>query len=214
VRLSILFASRAAGRYLGCVVATCGVCFLWSRYSFKIHWATDYPAVVLGIPDLSAILLTCLGMIILRPRMWIIDRLGTPTRRWIPSTGAAIAVIGGPQLGLAVAAAASLPEDTWLIRATTILFLGSLTVLVSPFVGALRAGSLSMFLYFAAAITTQLTPAVGAWSPIAIVTWPENRPVEVGKVAFALLTAAAALAVTAYTLGRTSRTWGQDLDTA
>jgi hypothetical protein len=209
----ILLASRAGGRYLACLVGCCLVCALWSRHAFKIHWATGHPAVVMGIPELCATLLTCLGVIGLRPRLWIIDRLGAPSRRWIPSTLAAILVMGGPQLVLVVAAAVDLPPDTWPLSATTVLFLAGLAVLASPFVGALRAGSLTLLLYLALTVAVQLDPRFGRWSPLAVVTWPDVEPMPIGKVALAVTTSAAALAVTVRTLGRTARTWGQDQDT-
>ena len=211
---AILLSSRAGGRYLACLVVCCLVGALWSRYALKIHWATDHPAVVMGIPELCAILLTCLGVIGLRPRLWIIDRLGTPSRRWIPSTAAAILTLGGPQLVLVLAAAVALRPGTWSLSATTILFLAGLAILASPFVGALRAGSLTMLLYLSLTVTAQLDPRFGTWSPLAVVTWPDVEPIANGKAALAVTTSAAALAVTVRTLGRTARTWGQDLDTA
>ena len=110
---AILMSSRAGGRYLACLVGCGLVCALCSPYGLKIDWAANHPAVVMGVPELSATLLTSVGVIVLRPRMWIIDRLGTPRRRWIPSAGAALATIGGPQLALVLAAATAPRRDTW-----------------------------------------------------------------------------------------------------
>jgi hypothetical protein len=211
---AILMSSRAGGRYLACLVGCGLVCALCSPYGLKIDWAANHPAVVMGVPELCAILLISVGVIVLRPRMWIIDRLGIPQRRWIPSTGAALATMGGPQLALLLAATTAPRRDTWPLSATTMLFLAALAVLVAPFIGALRAGSLTLLLYFALTITAQLAPAIGACSPLAVINWPEIEPLPPGKIALAVATTVAALAVTIRTLGRTMRTWGRDLDTA
>jgi hypothetical protein len=212
--VAILLASRAGGRYLAILAGMGVLCLLCSPYAFKIDMAAANPAVVVGIPELSAVLLICAGVIVLRPRLWIIDRLGVPARRWIPATSAALVTIGGPQLALAIAAAAQLRRETWPPSATTVLFLAGLTVLGAPFLGALRASSLMMASYFAVLLAAQLLPAIGEWSPLAVVSWPAVQQEIAGKVAFAAVVTGGALVVTVRTLGRTPRTWGRDFDTA
>jgi hypothetical protein len=214
VNPAILLSSRAGGRYLACLVVCAMFSVLWSQYGLRLHWATGHRAVAMGIPELCATLMICLGVIGLRPRMWILDRLGAPSRRWIPATITAIVTLCGPQLVLAFAAAADLPPATWHLSATTTLFLTGLALIASPFIGALRAGSLPLMLYVCTAVATQLDPRFGIWSPLAVVTWPEVEPLPDSKAALAVAAGAAALFVTFQTLGQTRRNWDRKPENA
>lgn len=211
---AVLVRSRGGGRFLAGLGAACLIGVLASPYGVKVALSAQHPAVALSVPELCALLAAALGVIVLRPRLWVIDRLGVPARRWIPATGAAVAVLAGPQLVLALAAAVAMRRETWPPSATTVLFLAALAVLVAPVTGALRAASAMLLLYFAVVVVAQLSPAAGTVAPLAVVTSPEVEPVPAGKVALAAATAGLALAVTVRTLGRTPRTWGRDLDTA
>lgn len=213
---AILLASRSGGRYFACLAALTLVSVTWSGHAFKIELSMGHPAVLMGIPEMCGVLLATVAVILLRPRMWIVDRLGVPSRRWIPSALMVVAGLAGPQIVIAAAALASLPSGTWLASATTVLFLSALAFLVSPFSGALVAASKNLMLYFTLMILAQLEPMIRMWSPLATVVWSASTVDHppYGKALVATVTTVAASIVTVRTQGRTMRTWGRDLDTA
>jgi len=83
-----------------------------------------------------------------------------------------------------------------------------LAYLLAPFVGTFVASGSVLMLYFALVCVLQMEPAVWPWSPMVASTGPD------GRWPLAVLTATAAITVTAITLGKTLRTWGRDLDLA
>lgn len=203
----ILLASRAVGPFAICVTVLAGVAAGLSRHAFVIWLAKRHDAALMTLPELAAVLVACLGVILLRPRMWIIDRMGVPTRRWLPSAIALGLGICGPQLVLVAALAARLGPSSWSRSAANLLFLTALAFVVSPFIGALAASGLTLLLYLTLVISAQLEPAVAAWSPVAVSSQPSGRWLIAAAATVAVL-------VTTRTMGRTLRTWGRDLDTA
>jgi hypothetical protein len=203
----ILTASRGGGRYLATLVAAMAVGALCSRYGLKLQFAPANDAVVLSVPEMCAVALTAAALILTRPQLWIIERFGVPSRRWLSAVYAAAAVISGPQLVLAAAENAGLPEGTWPHAATSMLFLASLGVLSAPYAGTLQATGLVISLYLTLTATAQLSSSISYWSPVATSSWPEPGPTSFGKIIFSVAVAVAAVLVTVHTLGHSGRTW-------
>ncbi|MEV4705696.1 hypothetical protein [Actinoplanes sp. NPDC049316] len=206
----ILLASRAGRRYLAVLGGFAALGALCSRYGFKLQFAPAHDAVVLAVPEMCAVFLAAAALIVTRSRLWIIDRFGVRSRRWLPAIGAAVAVIAGPQLVLVAAVAAGVPEGTWPHAATSVLFLAALGVLVAPFAGTLRATWLMFGLELTLTVLAQLGPSIAAWSPLATIGWPSAGTVPVGRVGIAVLTTVAAFAVTVRTLGYSGPAWQRD----
>jgi hypothetical protein len=209
---AILLRSRGGARYFAGLAVTSLIAAVFARYGLKINMAQHHPAIALTIPELCAVTLLGVGIITLRPRLWIIDRQGVPSRRWIPAVCAAVAVIAGPQIVLAAATVAALPAPSWARSATTTLVLAAASVISAVYAGPLRTIGLVALVYFATALISQIAPDFGRWSPLALVTTPSPTPLAPGKVMAAILCSALALAVTARTLGQTMRRWSRGDD--
>jgi hypothetical protein len=208
VNLSILIASRSADRFAIALAVLSPVAGVLSHRGLKIDLTQQYAPAVMAVPELVAVLAACLGVLVLRPQLWVVDRLGVPSRRWIPSVAAVVAGALGPQLILVVAVLVALPPAQFTRCAANVLALTALAYLVSPFVGAFGSSGLILMLYFALTCAQQMEPAIGDWSPLVISTGGGGRWVV------AVATTAVALVVTVRTLGRTRLTWGPDLDLA
>ncbi|MEV6928977.1 hypothetical protein AB0M46_31410 [Dactylosporangium sp. NPDC051485] len=179
-----------------------------SRRGFKIDFAQAYLPVTMRLPELGAVLLVSLGIVILRPRLWIIDRLGLPRRRWVPSAFALAAGFVGPQLILAAATLVAMPAGDYPRVAANVVFLTALAFCVAPYLGAFVASGLVLMLYFSLTIASQMEPAIASWSPLAVSTDPG------GRWTVATTAGLVAVVVTVSTLGRVRRTWGADLELA
>jgi hypothetical protein len=208
VNPSVLFASRSGASFVAALaIHLIAAASLSGRY-LKISFTQQYPVTAMTVPELAAVLLACVGVMILRPQMWIIDRLGARSRRWVPSACALTMGVLGPQLVLAAAVLAQMPLDAWSRAAANVLFLASLAFLTSPFIGAFTAGGLVLMVYLGLVCALQMAPEIARWSPVVSSEAPD------GRWGLAALCALAAVLVTVHTLGRTHRTWGRDLDLA
>ncbi|WP_203830721.1 hypothetical protein [Actinoplanes palleronii] len=208
----IIVLSRSGIRYLLAAIL-CGVAgALCAPFSLKIEMAQSNPVVVVGLAELAALALACTGLIVMRPRLWSVDRLGVTRRRWIPTACVTVLSLVCPQLVLAGADVVALPAGTWPPSATTVLFLTGLGLLLAPYTGALRATGVVLTLYVGLVLASQISHDVRLWSPLVAVTWPTVSGAPLGKVVLAWIVAAAALVVQIRTLGSTMRTWRSELN--
>src|SRR5262245_7265410 len=108
---SVLFASRSGKLFLVTLGILCPASAIVSRRGFKIDLAQAYLPVTMRMPELGAVLLASLGIVILRPRMWLVDWLGVRGRRWVPSVCALAAGLGAPQIILAASVLVAMPAE-------------------------------------------------------------------------------------------------------
>jgi hypothetical protein len=203
---SIIFRSRAGGWYATSFVLLALVSAVLSSRSLKINLTQQYPPIAMTMPELCAVILTSVGVVVLRPQLWIIDRLGVRARRWIPSVGAWALGLLGPQVVLTVSAGLGLPFDGWSRAAANTLVLGGGAYLVSPFIGPLAASGVVLMLYFGLMCALQMDPAIWPWSPLVCSTGPD------GKWIFAVAAVGASLLIVVRTLGSRMRVWARDID--
>ncbi|XVU26672.1 hypothetical protein ACQPZJ_06365 [Actinoplanes sp. CA-054009] len=205
---SILFASRNGSRFLTVWAVLLVAAGALSHRGLKVDFTQQYSPVVMTLPEFFAVVLTVLGLILLRPQLWILDRLGVPSRRWIPAMCAFAAGVAGPQVLLLGAYLIRLPPGEWSRSAMNVLVLTAVAFGAAPFVGAFAASGTVLVLYFSALCALQIEPALRSWSPLAVET------PGAGHWAVALLLAVGATGIVFRTLGRTRLTWGRDLDLA
>lgn len=197
--LRSLLLSRRAGAYAVMIAALALLSLALGRTGVLINLEIRRPDVRLPFSEICALLAGGSGAVLLRPRFWEWDRVGT-SRAAAVAGGCAVVGILVPVLVVAVGAA-RLPDDfavAW--RLSNAVVLGAVTFLAAPFVGSAVAAALVVLLYFVHGLVNNL------WLDLGFV--PITRFPETGThwLAALVLTAAAA-AVHYRTRGATA--WAQ-----
>jgi hypothetical protein len=191
-----------------CIIAT-AVSFIGGSTAISMDFATGRPDLAQRIPfsQIAAVATSIATAWLLRPRFWEWERLGSYRVRWYSASAALIGLI----LPLLPAAIGLLrvPEDAdpWLVLPMT-LFFSAVTFMLSPLVGAMIGGLLSMTALFAGAVVLNLQPALGHVLPVTYATGQGfQHPQLPGWWAAAPLLAVLAAVVHAFTAGATNRSW-------
>ena len=146
---------------LGMWVVAVGI----GRATFEMDLSPTFPPTKMVVVELCAIVAATLLAIVTRPRFWEWDRVARGARARVLAGVVAACAIGFAALCVLVVVPWLPANAPWGWVFANAFVLTAFVVLLAPFVSALFAGGITLVLWFGAAVTANLAPAV--WLPLA-----------------------------------------------
>jgi hypothetical protein len=165
-----LLVSRRARAYAAVIAALALLSLVLGRTGVLINLEIRRPDVRLPFSEICAVLAGACGAVLLRPRFWEWDRVGT-SRAAVVASACAVVGILTPVLVVAVGAT-RLPDDfavAW--RLSNAVVLCAVTFLAAPFLGSAVASALVVLLYFVHGLVNNLWLDLGF---VPITRFPET----------------------------------------
>lgn len=172
--LKILLASRSAHLYLGMLLLLSALSYVFHRNTVPFEFSSLHPGNRLPYPEVCGVVAGTLGVVLLRPRFWEWDRVGT-RRPMVLSGGCALVGVTAPLIVVSVGSVALPDGVAWGFAAANALVYCALVFCLAPFVGGGLAGGVTMVLYFTVGALHNLAPMVAAPLPIAAYPGPEGH---------------------------------------
>jgi hypothetical protein len=155
------------------------------RATLEMDLSPTFPPTKMVMVELCAIVAATLIAIVTQPRFWEWDRVARGARARVLAGVVAAGVIALAALCVLVVVPWLPANATWGWVFANAFVLSAFVVLLTPFVSALFAGGITLVLWFAAAVTANLAPAV--WMPLAYYRGQEpSWEVAVGLVVVAV----------------------------
>jgi len=189
--------SRSIPLYVVCLVILTIGSYVLGRAAIRIDLSYEYPENRLPYVELCALLGGIMSTILLRPRFWEWDHIGT-WRASVVSTLCAFVGIALPSLVVIVGSLRLPPGTSWLWSLSNAGVICAIISLMSVVVGPSFAAGVGLLLWFGFGVVNNIAPWLSGYLPLS--GFREQEPRWWLWTIMALLT----LAVHAYTRGSTA----------
>ncbi len=192
----VVLRSRSAPRIAVTTVVMCAVAAVTGPRSLEIDLSARWPPTKLPVVELCTVLAATLLAILARPQFWESDRTATGHRAQTVAATSAAVTIALPALCVPTVALRLPPGTAWGWVLANALLLSTLVQLITPLLGPLAAGGITLLLWLGGGLTMNLAP--GIWLPLG--TYRNPHP----PWALVVLLAAATIALHTRTRGQTA----------